>query len=88
MVGPFGRPLGRPEEKKDEFQAEYLERQFAPNTPVNSDFDEEISDEFEHYVRLPVTTISEPTSREEVSDDIAEHAPRKAAGPEVSLTSP
>ena len=79
IVGPFGRLLGRPEEK-----AEYLglcfERQFAPNPPMDWDFDEQVEMAMEGFLSLPITAEPEPISLGEVSDRLAELQPRKAAG--------
>ena len=81
IVGPFGRPLGRPEEK-----AEYLglcfERQFAPNPPMDWDFDEQVEMAVEDFLSLPITAEPEPIYLEEVSDRLAELQPRKAPGPD------
>lgn len=49
-------------------------------------FDEQIRDEVEQYLGLPVTAVTQRTSQEEVSERIAvDLAPLKAAGPDRVL---
>ena len=71
---------------RDREKAEYLgacfERQFAPNPPMDWDFDEQVEMAVEDFLSLPITTEPEPISLEEVSDRLAELPPRKAPGPD------
>lgn len=45
-------------EEKTELSAGSSEQQFAPTPFVDSDFDEEIREELEHYFGLPVTAAT------------------------------
>lgn len=58
----------------------YLEGQFAPNPPTDWDFGDEISDEVEDYLQLPITAQPEPTTGEEASERLLALRARKAPG--------
>lgn len=81
ISGPLGQLLGRPEEKS-EYLSAVMERQFAPNPPSDRHFEEDISDEIEEMLRLPITSRPEPTTVEEVAERLLALRPRKAAGPD------
>lgn len=48
IAGAFEQPLVRLDENH-EYLAVCFEQQFAPNPLMDSDFDDEISDEFEYF---------------------------------------
>lgn len=75
IAEPFGQPIYNPEEKSV-YLAVCLECQLATNEPNKWDWEEDSDD----FIRLSVTVLPEPTTKEEVTERLLALLPRSAPG--------